>query len=124
MAQHPKAYHVARLWIELTRQLQRAAAPEAQAHFGTRASDLLLRSAIYVGTVEGRPLTVAKLATYVGIPRPTVVRRLRALERRGLVVRIDGAWRTPILLVERRRSQDFGTMVRLIAETHAKFKKN
>lgn len=124
MPQLPKAYHVARLWIELTRQLQRAAAPEAQSHFGTRAGDLLLRSAIYVGTVEGRPLTVAKLATYVGIPRPTVVRRLRELERRGLVVRIDGTWRTPILLVERRRSQDFGAMVRLIAATHAKFKKN
>lgn len=124
MPQYPKAYHLARLWIDLTRQLHKAAAPETQAQFGTLASDLLLRSAIYIGTVEGRPLTVAKLATYVGIPRPTVVRHLRALERRGLVVRIDGAWRTPSRLVELRRTQDFGAITKLLAATNAKFKKN
>lgn len=53
--------------------------------FGSEAGDVLLLVAIFVGQAERRPMTAAKLAEYVGIPRPTVVRRLRALQEAGLI---------------------------------------
>lgn len=117
-----KTYHLARLWIELTRELSRAGSPESHAQFGTRAGDLLLRAAIYVGTVEGRPLTAAKLATYVGMSRPTVVRHLRALERGGMVVRNGRTWSTTKKLVERRRQQEFSQIIRIVHNANERLK--
>lgn len=57
-------------------------------NFGTVADDVLLTMAILVGQLEGRTLTAGKLATFAGIPRPTVIRKLQRLEERGLVVRL------------------------------------
>ena len=53
--------------------------------FGAASGDVLLCCAIFVGQVELRPMTPGKLADYIGMPRPTVIRRLKALVKRELV---------------------------------------
>lgn len=58
--------------------------------FGARADELVLLAAVFVGQAEGKPMNASKLAAYAGIPRPTVIRKLRALARRGVLERIDG----------------------------------
>ncbi|KFX26656.1 helix-turn-helix domain-containing protein [Ralstonia solanacearum] len=58
--------------------------------FGARADELVLLAAVFVGQAEGRPMNASKLAAYAGIPRPTVIRKLQALARRGVLERIDG----------------------------------
>lgn len=49
--------------------------------------DLLICVALFVGQAEGRPMSAAKVAVYIGIPRGTVARRLAGLVRDGLVER-------------------------------------
>jgi hypothetical protein len=49
-------------------------------NFGSNALDTFLGMAIYIGQQEQRPMSVSKLSIYAGIPRPTVIRRLKALE--------------------------------------------
>jgi DNA-binding transcriptional ArsR family regulator len=120
MPEHPTLYHLIDLWILLTRSLHQAAEPRDQENFGAHAGDLLIRSAVYLGTIEGRPMTAAKLATYVGIPRPTVVRHLRALERRGLVVRRAQIWCTPERLIKQRCAQDFSAIMRMVRDVNEK----
>lgn len=51
--------------------------------------DFVLVKAVFICQLEGRPLTAAKLAAYVGMARPTVVRRMQALVDRGTVLRDD-----------------------------------
>jgi DNA-binding transcriptional ArsR family regulator len=48
-------------------------------------TDTLIRIALIVATLEGRPLGASELAESVGVPRETVRRRLRDLQRRGRV---------------------------------------
>ncbi|WP_223855288.1 helix-turn-helix domain-containing protein [Ralstonia solanacearum] len=57
--------------------------------FGARAADLLILIGVMIGEAEGRPLGAFKLAELVGVPRPTVIRRLARMARAGLVQR-DG----------------------------------
>ena len=114
MAPMPQLYHLINLWISLTRYLHQAADIGHQERYGAQVDDLLIRAAVYLGTVEGRPMTATKLATYVGIPRPTVLRRLRALEKRRIVERNVRTWCTPAKLTKRREQQDFGVVIRLI----------
>jgi DNA-binding transcriptional ArsR family regulator len=57
--------------------------------------DVLIGIAIWIAQKEGRPLTAAKLADYIGMPRPTVIRRLNELMAAGIVVRDEvGRWIT------------------------------
>lgn len=123
MAVRPPLYHLIDLWISLTRHLHQAGDPEAQEYFGSRTGDMLIRSAVYLSTIEGQPMTAAKLATYVGIPRPTVIRRLRRLERRGIVENRAGVWRTPNALAGRRQRQDFSHIVKLVATAQQRLTK-
>ena len=122
MRAEPPLYHLINLWITMTRYLHRASDARTE-HFGSQTGDLLIRAAIYLGTIEGRPMKSAKLAAYVGIPRPTVVRRLRSLERRGLVELRDKKWRTPLRLVDQRSRQDFNALVRLVQTTNDRLKR-
>ncbi|MDN7545446.1 helix-turn-helix domain-containing protein [Burkholderia cenocepacia] len=54
--------------------------------FASNAPDLLL-AAVAIGDLEAKPLTAFKLADFIGMPRPTVIRRLAAMARSGLVER-------------------------------------
>ena len=85
---------VLRLSMFLMRNIARAYFNN-QANFGAIAGDVMLCMAIYLGQAERKPLSAAKLAQYVGIPRPTVVRRLLALERQGYVERYNGYYILP-----------------------------
>ncbi|MDN7805419.1 helix-turn-helix domain-containing protein [Burkholderia gladioli] len=55
--------------------------------FGARASDVLILMGVMIGEAEGKPLSAFKLAELVGVPRPTVMRRLEKLARDGLLMR-------------------------------------
>ncbi|KVR94057.1 hypothetical protein WK28_14340 [Burkholderia vietnamiensis] len=55
--------------------------------FASNAPDVLLICAVAIGDLEARPMTAFKLAQYIGMLRPTVIRRLASMVRAGLVVR-------------------------------------
>lgn len=59
--------------------------------FGSVADEAVLLGAIYVGHYDRRPMTAAKLAGYAGIPRATVVRKLKRMEEDGLIKMVEGA---------------------------------
>jgi len=65
--------------------------------------DVLLCMAVDIGTTQGRPMTAAKLATYIGMPRATAIRRLKALEKRGLVEfqEVQNTYTVPAHMVQR-----------------------
>jgi hypothetical protein len=52
-----------------------------------RVNDMLICAAILVGQVEGHPLNASKVSEWVAMARPTVIRRLAVLEKKGFVVR-------------------------------------
>ncbi|EHP42310.1 hypothetical protein OR16_15314 [Cupriavidus basilensis OR16] len=74
-----------------------------QHRFASHAGDVLLVCAVAVGDLEGKPMTAWKLAAYVGMPRPTIVRRLARMARAGLVAR-DGRGRYSLTTEGRRRA--------------------
>ncbi|KVX10607.1 hypothetical protein WL01_22490 [Burkholderia ubonensis] len=91
MTQIRNAHHralVARALLDVLRAF--GAAYLGHKRFGARADELVLLAAVFVGQAEGKPMNASKLATYAGIPRPTVIRKLQALARRGVLERIDG----------------------------------
>lgn len=55
--------------------------------FASNAGDTLLMCAVAIGELEAKPMTAFKLAQFIGMPRPTVIRRLARMTRSGLVVR-------------------------------------
>lgn len=114
MPQPPKLYHLARLWIELTRQIHETVAPDKQAQFGSRTALLMIGAAVYVSTVEGRPITAKKLAGFVGQPRPTVVRRLHVLNRLGVLEQTGRGWRTSAKRMEQLARSDTRAMARVV----------
>lgn len=62
------------------------------------SSDLvLICAALLVGKAERKPMTATKVAATIGMPRPSVIRKLRLLHMRGIVAR-DGktAWRIAV----------------------------
>ncbi|MCC8968188.1 helix-turn-helix domain-containing protein [Bradyrhizobium sp. Pear76] len=114
MPQLPPHYHLAHLWLDLTRQLHKTVAPDLQAQFGSRASLMLIATAVYLGTLEERPMTATKLADYVGMPRATVIRRLRSLCRRGAVEKAGHHYRTPAKRLDRIGREDHRRLVQLV----------
>lgn len=63
---------------------------------GLDVQDCLILFAVVVGYFEQKPLTHSKLADYVGLPRPTVIRRVRRLVKgRYLQYERDGTIITP-----------------------------
>lgn len=78
--------------IKQTMELWRAASRAwfGEERFATRADDLFLCWSILVGQIEGRPMNASKLAEFSGLPRPTVLRKVRKLEAEGIVARAGG----------------------------------
>jgi DNA-binding IclR family transcriptional regulator len=93
---------ILRLWLDLTRQIHQGADPTRPQRFGARAGRLLIMAAVLATTLDRRPMTAHKLAGYVGMPRPTVIRHLRQLEREGKVER-DGRRRYSLTASELER---------------------
>jgi DNA-binding transcriptional ArsR family regulator len=77
-------YVVAKLLLDMARLI--ATAFLDSEYPASDADALLLCTAIYIGQCELRPMTAGKLAEFIGMPRPTVTRKLSNLEARGLVI--------------------------------------
>jgi predicted transcriptional regulator len=73
-----------------------------QRRFGTHAPDVLLLVGVAIGHLEAKPMGASKLAAYCGIPRPTVIRKLRAMVRAELVER-DGRGRYELTTKAQKR---------------------
>src|SRR5262249_23623069 len=55
--------------------------------FGGRLETFFIGICVALGEIEGRPFSITKIATYMRVPRTTVMRRLGRLQRRGLIYR-------------------------------------
>ncbi|OKO67652.1 hypothetical protein AC629_42605 [Bradyrhizobium sp. NAS80.1] len=75
---------------------------------------LLIGGAVYLGTVEDRPMTAMKIAAFVGMPHPTVIRRLRVLCRLGTIERVGKTYRTTAKQLDRISRRDLDAMIRLV----------
>lgn len=53
--------------------------------FGRRANDVLILMAVHIGHHENKPMTAAKIAHYVGMARPTAIRRINLMVREGVL---------------------------------------
>lgn len=85
----------ARLIIDLTRIVS---VTFLQDEYPATTADLvLICAALMMGQTERKPMTATKVAASIGMPRPSVIRKLRILHMRGIVAR-DGrtAWRIAI----------------------------
>jgi CheY-like chemotaxis protein len=86
-----------RLIIDIMRTVHGTYAP-VSAPFGTRLETLFVSLCVAIGDLEGKPFSVAKIATYMRVPRTTVIRRLDRLQGWGLTPR-------PSLLHARKDAQ-------------------
>ena len=75
-----------RLMIDIMRTVHGAYAPASEP-FGARLETFFIALCIAVGDLDGKPFSVAKVATYMRVPRTTVIRRLARLQSWGLIDR-------------------------------------
>jgi hypothetical protein len=75
-----------RLMIDIMRTVHGAYAP-AREPFGVRLETFFIGLCIGVGDLDGSPFSVAKIASYMRVPRTSVVRRLAQLQSWGLIDR-------------------------------------
>jgi DNA-binding IclR family transcriptional regulator len=76
---------VAKLVLEILREFGTGYLRTAR--FGTHADELILLAALVVG-----PTSTAKLAEYAGVARPSAIRKLDSMVRRGIVEKVDGRY--------------------------------
>lgn len=94
--------------------------------FSSTCGDVIMCAALYVGQFEDRPFTAAKLADFIGMPRPTAIRKLADLRKRGLVTVEDRRyWR---IAVEEggnseRIEQSIGRLLAVLNRTNAELSK-
>ncbi|QMP19198.1 hypothetical protein [Pseudomonas phage Persinger] len=58
-----------------------------------RVNDMLICGALVVGQAEGHPLNASKVSEWTTMARPTVIRRLAVLEKKGFVQRHGNVFR-------------------------------
>jgi biotin operon repressor len=75
-----------RVMIDIMRTVHGAYAPVSEP-FGTRLETFFIGLCVALGDIDGKPFSVAKIATYMHVPRTTVIRRLAQLQRWGLIDR-------------------------------------
>jgi hypothetical protein len=68
--------------------------------YTSSADSIIVMCGIWIGQAEGKPMTAAKLAQFIGMPRATVIRKVNDLLKLGIVsevgngllmVRLDSA---------------------------------
>jgi len=82
---------ISRLFLDIARAFRGVDWPNE--NYGMHAADGMLVAAVFIGETEGRPMNASKLAEFVGVPRPTVIRRMAELARNGRVVKDGTVWR-------------------------------
>ena len=75
-----------RLMIDIMRTVHGAYAPASEP-FGARLETFFIALCIAVGDLDGKPFSVAKIATFMRVPCTTVIRRLARLQSWGLIDR-------------------------------------
>ena len=75
-----------RLMVDIMRTVHGAYAPVTEP-FGTRLETFFIAACVAIGDIEGKPFSVAKIASYMHVPRTTVIRRLDLLQSWGLIDR-------------------------------------
>jgi len=77
---------MARLLVDIMRTLRAHYMPVNEP-FGARIETQFVGLCVAIGDIEGKPLSVAKIAAYMGMSRSTVIRRLEQLENWGVIER-------------------------------------
>jgi len=72
--------------VEIMRTVHGAYAPATEP-FGTRLETFFIGLCVAIGDMDGKPFSVAKIASYMRAPRTTVIRRLKVLQSWGLIDR-------------------------------------
>lgn len=94
-------------------------APEDR--FGTEAPEILVASALMLGTCEGRALSMSKIADLSGLPRNTCQRRVDELVALGFVKRTSrGYVVTPEALSSEEGLGKVREMARIVLDAAAK----
>ena len=75
-----------RLMIDIMRTVHGAYAPVNEP-FGARLETFFIGLCVAIGDMDGKPFSVAKIASYMRVPRTTVIRRLAQLQSWGLIDR-------------------------------------
>ena len=83
---------------------------------GTMIDAIVLRAAA-IGRLEGRPMSVSSLASYVSLPRQTVSRRIHRLCRAGMLTTRREGNRTIVDTTEKARRRNAKFVNDAIAET-------
>jgi hypothetical protein len=82
----PQRLVLCRLMIDIMGTMHGAYAPPGE-RFGTRLETFFIGLCVALGDIEGKPLSMAKITAFMGVPRTTVIRRLDRLQRRRLIHR-------------------------------------
>ena len=72
--------------------------------------------AVFLGQIEGRPMGIARLSRHLAMPRATTERKLRELQKRGLVSRYGRGFIIPVDSLNQPRMAE--TLERLILMIH------
>ena len=84
---------IARTFLALGSEMRLNLPVDQDVTDATAGTLLLVSAAVLVGHIEGRPMSVSKLAHYVRLPRTTVLRKLELLIELGLVARHGQTYR-------------------------------
>lgn len=90
---------------------------QMERELGGNMIDAIILRAAAIGRLEGRPMSVSSLATYVNLPRQTVSRRIQRLARRGLLATRREGSRTVVDTTEKARRSSLKFANDAIAET-------
>jgi predicted transcriptional regulator len=124
MTQHrtppPLIYHqelaiISRFINDVDRFMHAAAFGEGERFAYTRELMAVLR-AVFLGQIDGRPMGIARLSRHLAMPRATTERKLRELQRRGLVSRHGRGFIIPVDSLNQPRMAE--TLQRLILMIH------
>jgi predicted transcriptional regulator len=132
MTQHrtpsPLIYHqelaiLSRFFNDVDRFIHVATFGEGERFAYTRELMAVLR-AVFLGQIEGRPMGIARLSRHLAMPRATTERKLRELQRRGLVSRHGRGFIIPVdSLNQPRMAETLERLILMIHKTSAKLPK-
>ena len=112
---HQELAILSRFFNEVDRFIHIATFGEGERFAYTRELMAVLR-AVFLGQIEGRPMGIARLSRHLAMPRATTERKLRELQKRGLVSRHGRGFIIPVASLNQPRMAD--TLERLILMIH------
>jgi hypothetical protein len=94
------------LVVQLMKVVHQSIFPEMGEALGADLAACLVACAVCIGHTESMPMTATKIAFYLGMPRTTVLRKLKRLVALGVVEQ-----RLTIYLLAKERVPDYGYLV-------------